>query len=211
MENIVIKKSAVAVIALTAAFASAPVAAQSNFYGVASVGRSTIDVDPTAVNNFTTAIGLGGTVTQASSNDVGWKLQLGYQMTKSLALEGGYTNLGTAEYTHANALYRAIGHKKADLFNLDLVGKIPLNQSFSALARLGAYRWETKSNLPTTAGMTSVTDDGYDLKAGVGAQYDFTANFALRGEFERFNGIGKQTATGDSKVNLFSIGAVLKF
>jgi opacity protein-like surface antigen len=211
MENIMIKKSAVAVIALTAAFASAPVAAQSNFYGVASVGRSTIDVDPSAINTFTAASGLGGTVTQASGNDVGWKLQLGYQMTKSLALEGGYTSLGTAEYTQANALYTATGHKKADLFNLDLVGKVPLNQSFSALARLGAYRWETKSNLPTPAGMNSVTEDGYDWKFGAGAQYEFTPNFTLRGEFERFNGIGKQFTTGDSKVNLFSIGAVLKF
>jgi len=206
-----IKKSAVAVIALTAAFASALVAAQSNFYGVASVGRSTIDVDPNSVNNFASGAGLVGSATIANSNDVGWKLQLGYQFGTSFALEGGYTDLGHAEYTTSNTLYTARGSKRADLFNLDLVGKVPLNQSFSALARLGAYRWETRSNLPTTAGMTSVTDNGYDWKFGAGAQYEFTPKFALRGEFERFNGIGKQASTGDSKVNLFSIGAVLKF
>ena len=206
-----IKRPLLAILAMAAAGVAAPAsAAGSNFYGVASVGRSTIDADVTSINRFA-ASSVGVSATSNSTNDVGWKLQLGYQMTHSFALEGGYTSLGKANYITSNPLYTANGEKKADLFNLDLVGKVEINPSLSLLGRIGGYRWQTKSDLPFAAGMSRVTDKGYDFKAGVGAQYDFTQNFALRGEFERFNGIGNAATTGDSKVNLFTVGAVLKF
>lgn len=206
-----VKMSAALVAIAITAFNSAPVAAQSKFYAAGSVGRSSIDANGASINNYAAAAGLTGSTTTTSSNDFGWKAQLGYQMSPSWALEGGYSSLGRAEYTTSNTLYTAKGSKKADLINLDLVGKLPLNRSFSLLGRIGGYRWETKSDLPTTAGMRGVNENGYDVKAGVGAQYDFTPNVAIRGEFERFNGVGKQETAGDSKVNLFTVGAVLKF
>ena len=206
-----IKRSAFAVIALTAAWASAPAAAQSNYYGVVSVGRSTIDIDPNSVNFFAAANGVGGSTTVPNSNSFGWKLQLGYHFSNLFALEGGYTDLGKARFTNINAVYTATGDKKADLFNLDLVGKVALNPAFSLLGRIGGYRWDTKSDLPAAAGIISKTENGYDWKFGAGVQYEFTQKFALRGEFERFNGVGKPETTGDSKVNLFTVGAALKF
>ena len=132
-------------------------------------------------------------------------------MLGSWALEGGYTDLGKSKYINANPVYTADGAKKANLFNLDLVGKMEITKPVSLLARFGGYRWETKSDLPFAAGMSNVKDHGYNFKAGLGLQYDFNQNFALRAEFERFNGVGKQETSGDSKVNLLSIGAVLKF
>jgi hypothetical protein len=81
------------------------------------------------------------------------------------------------------------------------------------LGRVGCYYWKTISRLPnaTTLATTGVDDSGWDLKVGAGLQYDFNPRFALRGEFERFNGIGKDVTTGDSKVNQLTVGAVLKF
>ena len=99
------------------------------------------------------------------------------------------------------------------LYNLDVVGKFPLTDRFSVLGRLGAYYWKTESEMPNAAtlGTTRINDNGYDFKAGAGVQYEFTPKFGLRGEFERFNGIGKTTSSGDSKVNQITVGAVLKF
>lgn len=206
------QKLVLTIVAIAAAITVAPaLAADPKFYGVASVGRSTIDASPGAINAFAASNGAPPSNTSNSSNDVGWKLQLGYQMTNSFALEGGYTSLGRAKYIISNTAYTLSGEKKADLFNLDLVGRAEINPSFSLLGRLGAYRWQTKSDLPFATGLRNVSENGTDIKFGVGAQYDFTQNFALRGEFERYNGVGKTTSTGDSKVNLFSIGAVLKF
>jgi OOP family OmpA-OmpF porin len=202
-----VKTALIAILIAAAAVASTAV---QKFYAVGSVGRSSIDAEPGAINAFATST-VGASNTTNSSNDVGWKLQLGYEINTTWAVEGGYTNLGSADYITTNAAYTAKGQKKADLWNLDLVGKIPLGTSFSLLARIGGYRWQTKSDMPFVGGMQKVKDDGTDVKFGLGLQYDFNANFAVRGEFERFNGIGKSTTSGDSKVNLFSIGGVLKY
>jgi OOP family OmpA-OmpF porin len=185
-------------------------AASSNFYVTGAVGRSSIDADAASINTVARNT-VGAAATSVSTNDVGWKLQLGYRISTSLALEGGYTNLGKSKYITATPVYTAGGAKQADLFNLDLVGTMELAKSFSLLARIGGYRWQTKSDLPFAAGMRSVTEHSFDFKAGIGLQYDFNQNFALRAEFERFNGVGKQATSGDSKVNLYSIGAVLMF
>jgi OmpA-OmpF porin, OOP family len=183
----------------------------SGLYGVVGVGRSTIDVEGTSVDIFARAHGLTTSVTGTDSKSTGWKIQLGHHLGDTWAMEFGYMNLGTARFNNTNNLYTSTGDKRADLFNLDFVAKIPLSQQFSVLGRLGAYRWETKSNLPTSAGMSSRTDDGFDWKFGAGLQYDFTPAFGLRGSFDRFNGIGSSDTAGDSKANLLSIDAVLKF
>jgi hypothetical protein len=86
-----------------------------------------------------------------------------------------------------------------------------MTPAWSGLLRFGGYRWETSSSVPTTFGMTSISNDGYDFMFGASVQYDFTSNFGLRGSFDRFNGIGSTDNTGDSKVNLLSVDAVLKF
>ena len=201
-----------AVIAISAAGMAAPaLAADSNFYMVAGIGRSSIDVDPNSINFFATANGLASSVTVPSSNSFGWKLQLGFQFNKYVALEGGYEGLGKASYFNINNVYTAQGEKRAALVNLDLVGKFPLGDSFSLLGRLGMFEWETRSDLPTAVSLIGKTENGFDWKFGAGVQYDFTNAFSLRGEFERFNGVGKPQTAGDSKVNLFTLGAVLKF
>ena len=81
------------------------------------------------------------------------------------------------------------------------------------LGRFGAYYWKTRNDMPNsvTLGNATVNDNGYDFKMGFGVQYDFTPKFGLRGEFERFNGVGKSETSGDSKVNQLTVGAVLKF
>ena len=210
-EQMMFKRSIFLIIAIAAVGAATTVAAaDSKFYGVASVGRSTIDADPATINAFGAA-NVGITSTSTSSNDVGWKLQLGYQMSPTWALEGGYASLGQAKYVTANPTYTASGAKKADLFNLDIVGRAEINKSFSLLGRIGGYYWKTDSDMPFATGLSRVSDTGTDFKIGAGMQYDFTRNFAMRAEFERYNGIGNVATTGDSKVNLLSIGAVLKF
>lgn len=205
-------KTTLCALAIAAAIPAAPALAQkSNFYAVAGVGRSTIDVDPNSINAFALQHGLATSSTSTDTKDFAWKLQLGYQFGKTFAWEFGYINLGKSEYVNTNNVYSARGNKQADLFNFDILGKWPLSQQLSLIGRVGVYRWETKANLPTPAGLTDRTDDGIDVKFGAGLQYDFGDRFGLRGSFDRFNGIGSSTTAGDSKVNFLSLDAVLKF
>lgn len=213
-------RSLLAALAVVAACLAGPVSAQlqaqppapshSKFYIGGSVGSSDYDIEPGAINRFGAA-NVGPTATSSQSNDTGWKLQLGYEITTVWAVEGGYTNLGEAKYFTANPTYTTNGTSQAHLWNFDVVGRVPLGRSFTFLARAGVYRWETRTDLPFAGGTRRVDDDGVDFKFGVGLQYDFNPNFALRAEYERFNGVGEASSGGETKVNMFSLGAILKY
>ena len=205
-------------VGLVAACSAAPVfAAASDFYGVLSIGRSSIDADSGSVDARNLATGFTSSTTSSSSGATSGKVQLGYNLGKTFSLEGGYNYLGKVNFvsTANNGVGAAAigGSKDAQLVNLDLVAKVPLNEQFSLLARIGGYYWKTKSDIPNAAtlGTTSVDDTGFDFKVGAGVQYDFNPKWGMRGEYERFNGIGNIGTSGDSKVNQWTVGAVLKF
>ena len=210
-----IKKPALVAFAVVAGLVmTAPAAAaDSNFYGIFSAGWAKLDADSAAVDNRNTSTGFGTSLTSTSTGAAGGKAQLGYTVNKNFALEGGFTYLGKADFTSITNLGAIGGSKKAYLFNVDLVGIIPFDEKLSALARFGGYYWKTESEMPNviTLGTSRVNDNGFDFKFGAGLQYDFTGKFGLRGEFERFNGVGSTSSTGDSKVNQITVGAVLKF
>ena len=209
-----LKKSLLSLVALTAACSAAPViAASADFYGVVSVGRAKLDNNPGSIDTYNLSHGFTTSSTTTNSGATAGKLQLGYNLGKTFALEGGYNYLGKVDFTSTTDLGTIVGSKEAQLVNLDLVGKFPLNEQFSLLGRVGAYYWKTKSEMPRAApvGTTKVDDNGFDFKVGAGLQYDFNPRWGIRGEYERFNGIGKNTSSGDSKVNQLTVGAVLKF
>lgn len=209
------KTQLLSIIALFAACANAvPVfAADSNFYGVFSLGRAKLDADPSAVDAYNLRRGFTSSATSTSTGTGSGKAQLGYNLGKTFALEGGYAYLGKANFVSITNAGTIGGNKDASAFNLDLVGKLPINDKFSVLGRFGGYYWKTRSDMPNavTLGNATVNDNGFDFKVGAGIQYDFTPGFGLRGEFERFNGVGKSETSGDSKVNQLTVGAVLKF
>ncbi len=188
-------------------------AADSNFYVAGSIGRSKVDVDGTAVDTNNRANGFTSSATATSTGATSGKVQLGYSFSRSFSIEGGYAYLGKATFISATNLGSIAGKKEASAWNLDLVGAIPVSDHFSVFGRLGGYRWQTRNDLPNaaTASTRSITDNGWDIKFGAGIQYDITRNFALRAEAERFNGVGNNATTGDSKVTMYSAGAVLKF
>jgi OmpA-OmpF porin, OOP family len=209
-----LRKSLLAVVALTSVVVAAPVSAASNdFYGVFSLGRAKLDNSTGSVDTFNLSHGFTSSTSRSDTNTTAAKLQLGYNLGKTFALEGGYNYLGKIDFTSVTNSATIIGSKEAQLFNLDIVAKMPMTDQFSFLARFGGYYWKTKSQMPnaTTLGTSTFNDNGFDFKAGAGVQYDFNPKFAIRGEFERFNGIGKNTNSGDSKVNQLTIGGVLKF
>jgi len=209
-----LKKSFVSIFVLAALGAGVPaIAADSNFYGVISLGRAKLDANAASVDRFNVNNGFTSSQTASDTGTNGGKVQLGYSLGKTFALEGGYTFLGKANFNSFTNAGVVGGSKDASLVNLDLLAKIPLNETFSLLARFGAYSWQTRSDMPNAAtlGTTTVNDYGFNYKIGAGVQYEFTPKFGLRGEFERFNGVGNNATTGDSKVNQITVGAVLKF
>lgn len=132
----------------------------------------------------------GGGVTDRSGT--GGKLYGGYGFTPNIALEAGWADLGKAQ--------TAAGTVRGQGLFVDAVGKVPLTQSFSALGRVGAFHGKTKF------GGSSETST--QPKVGLGVQYDFNKQTAVRGEWERyrFKSIGGK---GDS--DLYSVGVNYQF
>jgi len=189
----------------------------NNFYVLGSIGRSNITTDNSSIDALNIRDGfLASSTTDNTTNDTGYKAQLGYRYG-NFAIEGGYTDLGRSSFTStttnaANNTQYFYGDASTKLINLDVVGYAPLGKNFSLLGRLGVYNWETDSNVPMPSGeLSEITDRGWNVKFGGGLQYDFNDYFGLRAEFERYNGVGNSDTTGNRKVNLMSAGAVIKF
>ena len=139
-----LKKSLLSIVALTALCAAIPAsAAESNFYGVFSLGRSKIDANSSSVDLYNTTHGFTSSSTSSQTSANGAKAQLGYNLGKTFALEGGYIYLGKADFSSITNLGTIGGSKDAYLFNLDLVAKFPVNEKFSVLGRFGGYYWKT--------------------------------------------------------------------
>jgi OOP family OmpA-OmpF porin len=94
----------------------------------------------------------------------------GYQLNQNFAVEGGVATLGrlSGDAGHVN------GHSEY----LDAVGLLPLNPSWSLLGSVGVAH----VNLNSSNG----DDSGAALKLGLGAEYAYSKNVALRGEYENY-------------------------
>jgi len=157
-KNKMLSTALVAVIAGAAAFGAQ--AADKGFYAGAGVGQSTVDEG--AYDDDDTAFSVFG----------------GYQFNRYFGLEGGYADFGKLEPRGAGTPL------EASSVYLTAVGTLPITDNFSAYAKAGVQRWDLDRSIPSIVGNTD--DNGTDPTYGLGVQYRFTDNVALRGEYSRF-------------------------
>ena len=75
-------------------------------------------------------------------------------------------------------------------FSASAVGIIPVGERFDFLLKAGFTAWDADVSVSNSAfGVASTTEDGTDLAYGLGAQFRFNDQFAVRGEWERFSNI----------------------
>ena len=135
--------------------------------------------------------------TRCDDEDTGFKIFGGYQVNENFAVEGSYVDYG--DITASDGEVSLKGEITA--FAISGVGVIPVTEQFSIFGKLGVAFWDAEAS---ASGFGSVSDDGTDLTYGVGAGFDVTDAFGLRGEWERLD------SDGDD-VDLLSVSAVLKF
>jgi OOP family OmpA-OmpF porin len=148
--------------------------------------------------------GIAGGVS-CDDDDTAWRLFGGYQLNRNLAVELGFADLGKVEA-------RAGGiNASADLEAWDLVGlgMLPLG-NFSLYGKAGAYRGEVKARANTAFLSGSAKETTTDFTFGLGARYDFSRNFAVRAEWQRYNDMGGDDV-GESDVDVMSVGLQYTF
>ena len=134
---------------------------------------------------FCSAIG-GGACDQ---KDTTWNAFVGYQVNRNLAFELGYVDLGESFTSGLLGGLPATVHLDTTAIELVAVGLLPLGDSFSLYGKFGMYRYETDSlSTGAAAGTGSANDTEFTL--GIGAQYSFNRNIAVRAEWQRYFDVG---------------------
>ncbi len=199
------KKVALAGLLMTAL--AAPAFA-SDFYGVGSLGISHFGVDKGDIDNTLSASGFSGFSSSLKQNGFGYKAQLGYQVNKYFAVEGGYVDLGNAKYSVSGPGLSGDIKLKASGANLAALAIYPLDDTFSVFGKLGVI--DAKAKLEGNGFSDSSTKA--KLNFGVGASYALAKDLALRAEIEQFNKLGDDNTTGKKvNVNLYSVGVAYRF
>jgi OOP family OmpA-OmpF porin len=183
-----------------------------------SLGQSKVDIDTGSLASDLAAGGINTTGFSTDEKDTGWKIFGGYKVNRNFAVEAAYMDVGNFDAkTTASIPSLGIGatpltltFKVKDLFNIAAVGILPITNQFSVFGKLGGYyaKTEIRASAVSTA---SNSDTNTNLFFGIGVGYDFTRNFGLRAEWERFNKVGDKEETFQGDVDFFSLGVVYRF
>ncbi len=203
-----------ALAALAITFGPTAFADDAGWYVGINAGQSRAKIDDSRIASG--LLGDGFTTTSISNDDrhFGFKAFGGYEFNRYFALEGGYFNLGrfgfTADTLPAGSLH---GEIKLQGANFDVVGSVPLGDSFSLFARAGVNYADAKDSF-TGTGSVAVIDPSprkwaANYKYGFGAQYNFTRAIGVRLEGERYRINDAVGNKGD--VDLYSAGLVFRF
>jgi OOP family OmpA-OmpF porin len=183
-----------------------------------------------AVGNSVGVVSFTGSISADSDDsDSAWKIFGGYQFNQYLGAELTYIDLGenTAE-SEAVGIFDigfggfpgGIGVKftgETQALIVDAVGRYDFNSRFGIFGKAGAYhaRSELKATVTfsdpsgSSSGSDSIDDNNVGIHFGVGAQFNFTENVAVRAEWERLSDVELEDAESD--IDVMSISAVYKF
>jgi len=127
--------------------------------------------------------GAGYTHYDGDGADVGGVTgRLGYNFTPHLGVEGEASfGVGDDDGVELDNAYGVYG-----------VGRLPISESFEVLGRVGYQQTEIS---------TGAQNDGVGY--GVGAQWNVTPNFGIRGDYTRLD--------GDEEIDTLGVGGVVKF
>jgi len=209
-----------AIAAATCAAIAAPAQAQeTGSYVGLSLGRSTLHIDEAANNAALNAEGIGHRGFTSDEQDSAWKIYGGYRFNRHFAIEGGLLSLGafstSTVLTSLNGVpvtpgtLSVTGKTKEGIHAAGL-GILPIGEQAHVFGRLGVYsiksEGEAVASGPAGTFSMSSSDRTSDLILGLGAGYEFTKNFGVRAEWERY-----KDTLGQGDVDVLSIGAVYRF
>lgn len=210
------KKILAATIATAALLGSAHAQDSGPYFGL-GMGRSSIGIDTARLDANALGAGFATSATTADRRDGAWKIFGGYQYNRHLAVEVGYSDLGTfSTRTVTTGPAGTVGtDTRGNAWSLDAVGMLPLSERFALFARLGVHRWELDGRAPAIVGAAASTvgarATGTDWKYGLGARLDMTKAMSLRVEWERFKDVGNAATTGRGDIDVWTLGVQYRF
>ena len=202
------------IFALTALASAIAHAEDEGWYAGGSVGQTRATIDDERIDANLRARGFTFVSIADDKRSTGGKVFGGYQFNNYLAVEGGYFNLGKFGYTASTIPIGSLqGKTKIQGLNLDLVGRLPLTDSFSVFGRAGVNYASVRDNFSGTGAVVvldpSPSKREANLKLGAGLEYAFTKALSMRAEVERYRINDAVGNHGD--VDMVSVGLVYRF
>jgi OOP family OmpA-OmpF porin len=142
------------------------------------------------------------------SDEWSGKIYGGYQLDKTWAVEGGYTDFGKSDYAYTVGALRSTIDSKSHSYYIAGKGSYPINDQFSAFGKLGvAYN---KNEVSATGLASRFNGDGNrtNLYASVGGEYALNQKVSLSLEYEHY---GKNDIDQGRKKGVVSLGARYNF
>lgn len=130
-------------LACLAAIAASPALAQDSAYPYMglSLGQARAKFDQAGINARLLGPGLQTGTLSSDEHDRAWRVFGGYQFNRNFALEAAFFDLGQFSYASTlttNPTGGISGNFKVQGGGLDLVGTLPLGDTFALLGRVGA-------------------------------------------------------------------------
>jgi len=153
-------------------------------------------------------------VDEADDWEVAWQLFLGYQVCRFFAFEGAYTNLGSFESEFQ--VIQDPGRFEVELephaWTVSGLVTTPAWKGLSAFGKVGAAFWKADLDVGKRVGAGALarsTDaSGVSIVWGFGGRFFFTRHLGIRAEWERFENVGSNSATGRSDYDV-ALGSVV--
>ena len=187
--------------------------ANSAWYAGAGLGQGRASIDEARLRRSLTAGGASVTAFSSDERDLGYKLFIGKQLNRYLALEASYVDLGKYGFHAATSTGGTLnGEAGFRAIDLDLLGQLPITERFSVLGRVGVNYAKASTvlsgNRLFAPGTGSRSETKANAKAGVGLEYKLSEALAVRTEAERYRVNDALGNRGD--VDLFSVSLVYK-
>lgn len=141
-------------------------------YAGANIGIGNIDASPGDVG--------ADTGDEDQQNDFAWRAYAGYRYSTNFAIEGGYTNWGTADINQLNGVDGA--NASTEQQSADLLGKLifPLNSALEVYVKGGVSYVKASyhaNSLASSLGLNSGDNTAIRPLFGLGSSYEFYPRF----------------------------------
>ena len=147
-----------------------------------------------AKNNGICSVLINAGATRCDDSATAWKGLAGYQLNRNFSAEGGYGQIGKVNVTGPGGNAEITGRA----WEAVGIGAYPVSDVFSIFGKLGYFKARFKLN---TVGITT-KESTSDFTWGFGGRYDFSKQFAMRAEYQHYEGLD---------ANVYGITAIFKF
>jgi OmpA-OmpF porin, OOP family len=215
-------KPTLAVIGITlfgfSAAAPVAIAADVGPYIGFSVGQAKArDLKSSDIDAALASIGLGS-VTSVDDKDTAFRIYGGYRILENLAVEVAYVDYGAFKSNStivSGGFGTATGKWSGYHLSGSAVGILPVGQNLLLFGKAGLGYWNLDFDFTASGPGGTLTasdsDSGISPLLGIGAVLNFTQNFGIRAEWERHLNIGDDNTTGESDIDILSLGLQFSF